>query len=103
MAVQLDQSLFASKLRYDDDLVEEDFTTLRALIAKRREQQRKLQQAEEDERNRIAKLKKARAGTKGVITISANQTKPVNFTFTSKGKLLYKSKVNVENLPEQTT
>lgn len=33
------------------------------------------------------------------IQLSANQTKPVNFTMSSKGAILYKKKINMDNMP----
>ena len=34
------------------------------------------------------------------MNISVNQTKPVNFTMSSKGKILYKKKLNMDNVPQ---
>ena len=37
------------------------------------------------------------------MAITVNQTKPVNFTMNSKGKILYKKKLNMDNVPQQYT
>ena len=56
-------------------------------------------EAEELERAKQQKEKKSYNFKK--TTVSLNSKKPVNFTFTSKGKVLYKKRVDTDQLPEQ--
>ena len=69
----------------------------RTIIAKRKEQRKKIKDAEDAEKARIDKEKKSMKAQK--YTISLNQSKPVKFTFSSSGKILFKKQVNVEHLP----
>lgn len=93
-AYNIDQTEFMSNIVYNDNLKEEDFVHLRKLIAKRKEQRLKMAEAEELERAKQQKEKKSYNFKK--TTVSLNSKKPVNFTFTSKGKVLYKKRVDTD-------
>ena len=88
----------ASESVYKDNLQDEDFNRLRLLVAKRKEQRRKVAEAELAEKAKLST--RSKSGNQYMkLVYKANQ--PVNFTFNSDGQVMYKKKLDVERLPDQ--